>query len=172
MSVRRHRARPRSLTHARARGEPELWLRAGAVALPILKCAVCPACLSVFGSLLAGARFGFLEDERLHGAVILAALLADFLILGASLRHHRRWGPLGVCAAGALLAVAGHFTSELVEYGGLSLLLAAGIWNLILLRRHHREGADCCAHRHAEPLAEPRALLRDSTSAARRGAVS
>ena len=125
---------------------PSAWLRIGAIVLPILKCAVCPACLGIFGSLLAGARIGLLEDERIHGAIIVFALIADFGILGASIRHHGRRGPLGLCAVGAALALAGHFAWEPVEYGGFAILFATGIWNLVLLRRHHRKAGSCCAH--------------------------
>jgi hypothetical protein len=128
---------------------PRPWLRFGAVMLPVLKCAVCPACLSLFGGVFAGARLGFLDSERWHAAVILVALIADFAILGASMRHHARRGPLVLCAAGGLAAVAGHVTAELVEHAGFALLLAAGIWNLVLLRRHRREAGTCCAQ-HAQ----------------------
>jgi uncharacterized membrane protein YeiH len=154
MSNRRHGSRAlTSADHGAMRralvsAEPRFWLRAGAIGLPILKCAVCPACLSVFGSVFAGARLGFLEEEGWHGAVILLALIADFAILGASMRHHARRGPLVVCVAGAVLAVGGHFLGEVVEYAGFALLLAAGIWNLVLLRHHQREGGACCAHHH------------------------
>jgi hypothetical protein len=142
-------ARPRD------RKEPSLWLRLGAVALPILKCAVCPACLSIFGSVFAGARLGFLYDEGWHATVILVALAADVAILGASMRHHSRRGPLWLCAGGAVLAVGGHFFVEVVEYLGFAVLLAAGIWNAVLLRRHRHEADSCCAHdRGATRLAE------------------
>jgi hypothetical protein len=161
MSNRRHGSRAlTSATHAAvgqatASAEPLPWLRALAIALPVLKCAVCPACLSVIGSVFAGARLGFLEDERWHGAVILVALVFDFAILGASMRHHARRGPLITCVAGAVLAVGGHFLVEVVEYAGFGLLLAAGIWNLVLLRRHQRDGDACCAHDlRASPLVE------------------
>lgn len=127
---------------------PSLSLRAGAIILPILKCLACPACLSIWGSLLAGARIGFLEDEGLHGGIILAALVADAAILWASFRHHARRGPLSLCAAGALFAVAGHFASTVLEYAGFAVLLAAGIWNAIILRRHHRQVGSCCEHGH------------------------
>jgi hypothetical protein len=125
-------------------------------ALPVLKCAVCPACLSVFGGLFAGARFGFLDDERMHGGVIAIALVADFFILRAATRHHRSRWPLALCLTGGALAVAGHFVWEALEYVGFGLLMAAALQNLVLLRRHRLEGGTCCAHeegvaRRAEP---------------------
>jgi hypothetical protein len=129
-----------------------LWLRIGAVGLPILKCAVCPACLSIFGSVFAGARFGFVQTEPWHELLIFVALIADFAVLGASFRHHRRRTPLWLCAAGALLVVLGHLFAESLELLGFALLLAAGISNLILLRRHHRHAGNCCAHGHGAAI--------------------
>ena len=134
--------------------EPRAWLRIGARALPILKCAVCPACLGIFASLFAGARIGFVQLERWHGILLLSALVADAIILGASARHHRRRGPLWLCAFGGLLAASGHYVVESLEYAGFALLLAAGIWNLVLLRRHHHHAGSCCAQPHeGDPVA-------------------
>jgi hypothetical protein len=130
-----------------------LWLRAGAILLPIVKCAVCPACLSIFGSLFAGARFGFVQLEPWHEVVILVALIADFAVLGASFRHHQRHTPVWMCAAGAALIVLGHLFAESLESLGFALLLIAGVANVILLRRHHRHAGNCCDHRQAAAIA-------------------
>ena len=129
-----------------------LWLRVGAILLPIVKCAVCPACLSIFGSLFAGARFGFVQLEPWHELVILVALIADFAVLGASFRHHRRGTPLWLCAAGAALIVLGHLFAESLESLGFALLLVAGIANVVLLRRHHRHTGNCCDHGHGAAI--------------------
>lgn len=115
-------------------------------ALPVLKCAVCPACLSVFGGLFAGVRMGFLGDERFHGGVIVFALVADFFILRAAMRHHKSRIPLGLCLAGGVVAAVGHFTSETVEFAGFGLLMLAAVRNVVLLRRHKREAGSCCSH--------------------------
>ena len=131
---------------------PSLWLRIGAVGLPILKCAVCPACLSIFGSLFAGARFGLVQSEPWHELLIFVALIADFAILGASFRHHRRQTPLWLCAVGAAFIVLGHLFAESFELLGFALLLVAGVSNVILLRRHHRHTANCCDHGHGASL--------------------
>jgi hypothetical protein len=125
---------------------PSRALQVGSLLLPILKCAVCPACLSLFGGLFAGARMGLLGDERLHGGIIALALVADVFILRAALKHHKNRWPLSLCLAGAALAVLGHFTVEFVEYLGFALLLIAAVQNVVLLRRHRNESGSCCAH--------------------------
>ena len=120
-------------------------LQALSVALPIFKCAACPACLSLWGTLFAGARVGVFEDERAHALVLLLAVVVDFAILGASLRHHGSRGPLIVCAAGAVLALGGHFVGEAVEYAGLAVLMGVGLWNFLLLRAHQHRPGGCCS---------------------------
>ena len=125
-----------------------VWLSIGSFMLPVLKCAVCPVCLGMFGSVVAGARLGFLADERLHGALIVFAIALDAGILTVALRHHRQLGPLLVCCAGALLALLGHFglRTEVLEYVGFAMLMAASLWNVGLMLAHpHSDGA-CCVH--------------------------
>ena len=140
------RRRLGALIMAMSSEHPSRAVQFWSFALPVLKCAVCPACLSIFGGLFAGARMGFLGDERLHGGIIAIALVADFFILRAALRHHRNWWPLGLCLGGGTVAIVGHFTAEVVEFAGFALLMLAAIHNVVLLRRHRREGASCCAH--------------------------
>jgi hypothetical protein len=102
--------------------------------------------LSIFGGLFAGARLGFLGDERFHGGIIAVALVADFFILRAAMRHHKSRWPLALCIAGAGIAFIGHFTLEAVELVGFGLLMLAAVQNVVLLRRHRHEGGSCCAH--------------------------
>lgn len=124
-------------------------LQVWSVVLPIIKCAVCPACLSLFGGLFAGARIGLLEVERYHVPIILVALVLDFLILRAAWKHHGSRWPLLFCLIGGVLALGGHFVWEPLELTGFLLLMIAAIHNVVLLRRHHREGGNCCAHDHS-----------------------
>ena len=123
-----------------------LLLQAGGFVLPIVKCAVCPVCLSLFGGVFAGARLGLLGDERLHILVIMAAVVLDLLILKAAARHHKSVLPVWLCGTGGFLALMGHFTVETLEYAGFALLIVAAIANLVLLRRHRKHGGPCCAH--------------------------
>lgn len=100
----------------------------------------------MLGGVFAGARMGFVGDERFHGALIAVALVADFFILRAALRHHHNRWPLWLCVLGGGLAVIGHLTSEAIELTGFALLMAAALVNMVLMRRHRHEGGACCAH--------------------------
>jgi hypothetical protein len=125
---------------------PGTLAQLGSMLLPVLRCALCPACLGAFGGLLAGTRLGLLQDERFHGAFVMAALVVDLVILRAAFVHHKKGGPLFVCAFGALFAIVGHFFAEELEFLGLLVLVGAALWNVLLLRRHRREGHGCCPH--------------------------
>ena len=120
----------------------QLW----SFVLPVLKCALCPACLSLFGGLFAGARLGLVDTERFHGGLIAVALVADLFILRAAMKHHRSRWPLIVCIFGGIIAAAGHLIAGPLEYLGFALLMLAAVQNVILLRRHRRHGGACCEH--------------------------
>lgn len=124
-------------------------LQVWSLVLPVLKCAFCPVCLSAIGGLLSGARLGVLGDERYHAWLIAVAVVADLAILRAAARHHGNSGPLWLCAAGAALAGLGHAVGEVVEMSGFVVLMAAAVWNVVLIRRHHGGESACCAHGHA-----------------------
>ena len=137
---------------ARRMRASRFWLSIGSIAMPVLKCAVCPVCLGMFGSVVAGARLGFLADERLHGALIVFAIAVDATILVASLRHYGRIGPLLLCSVGAFFALLGHFGLgvEVLEYAGFALLMIASLWNVRLLFAHRHEEGTCCPHDDAQ----------------------
>lgn len=136
---------------------PSRILQLGSFILPILKCAVCPACLSLLGGAFAGARLGVLGDEQLHEVIVAIALIADALVLGLAFRHHRAAGPLTVCGIGAMLVVAGHLQhANHVEVAGFLVLIIAAFWNWRVLRRHHRQNHSTCTHcNHAGDTVKP-----------------
>lgn len=120
--------------------------------LPALKCALCPACLSLYGGLFAGARFGAAGVYELPSSLLAGVLVVDLLVLLFAFREHRKSGPLWSCILGGGLMVVGHITAhEVVEFVGLGTLIATSLWNWRLLRKHHRShhSADCgCGHTH------------------------
>lgn len=126
--------------------EPGPALQFWSVVLPVLKCALCPACLSILGGIFAGARLGFVGSERFHGALLAAALLADLFILRAAMKHHQSRWPLAMCLCGSAVALMGHLFAEPLEYVGFALLMGAAVQNVILLRRHRTHRGACCEH--------------------------
>lgn len=119
-------------------------LQVGSIALPLLKCLTCPACLLLFGGIAAGAALPALDDERLHIALTLTAIAVDLALFQLSRSGRDSRAPELLLAAGATLALAGMFAGELVELAGLGVMMAAAVVNLILVRRSSRTRAACC----------------------------
>lgn len=137
-------------------------LQVWAVILPLLKCAVCPACLSLYGGIFAGLRAGAGGVRMLPTWLLLVALGADLFILGAAFRRHHRGGPLVACCAGAAVVLFAHWIEfESLELVGLSLLMATGLWNWWILRKHHTANLGSCStcghdhHNHHNRKLEP-----------------
>jgi hypothetical protein len=123
---------------------PSRWLRAGSVLVPLVKCAVCPVCLGLFGTALAEASASHQLDERVHWALSAFAVAAGLAVLLPSFRHHLRPEPLALWAAGSALAAAGHVSeAQAQESVGFALLLASSLLNLLLLRRYVAPSS-CC----------------------------
>lgn len=136
-------------------------LQVWSLVLPVLKCAVCPACLSLYGGLFAGARLGAAGAGVLPLWLFGAALLADVVILGLAWRHHRQVGPLALCVGGAVLVSFAHLTErEALEFVGLFALVATSLWNWAILRSHHRSGA-ACGHAHCSHGPRPAHAAHD-----------
>lgn len=135
---------------------PSRSLQLASMVLPVVKCALCPLCLGLLGPAVAGTGLGFLEDERWHGAAFVLAAVGAGVILGLARRHHRQPGPLALGALAVLVALAGHL-SELapLEVAGYAGLMAAGLWNVILLRRQRARGDACCRPARATLGASP-----------------
>jgi len=115
-----------------AGGSSGLW----SLALPILACALCPACLATYAKLFSVLGVGVGLEEA-HHEVILAAAIAVSVVLSAwrSLRSRRVW-PLGVARSWATLIGAGHLAGEdaALEWLGMLALLAGGLSEHFRLR--------------------------------------
>ncbi|MEJ7843206.1 MAG: MerC domain-containing protein [Rubrobacter sp.] len=99
-----------------------------------LCCAGVPA---VLGALFA-AGLGFLVND-----LILFPLLALFLALGLwglwdGVRRHGLRAVLVLGGVGALLMVAGILLQPLIVYAGAAAMIAASVWNVVVLRQMHR----------------------------------
>lgn len=122
--------------------------------LPVLACAVCPACLTTYAKLLSVAGTAWLSDT--HHLVLLGVALSASLGLSAArtVRTRRAW-PLATALTGGALLLAGHFGGEapVLEWLGVLTLLVGGLVEHFRFSAHRRarakdiSGAD--PHTHA-----------------------
>ncbi|MBA2510056.1 MAG: MerC domain-containing protein [Actinomycetota bacterium] len=99
-----------------------------------LCCAGVPAVLGA----LSAAGLGFLVND-----LILFPLLALFLALGLwglwdGVRRHGLRAVLVLGGVGSLLMVAGILLQPLIVYAGAAAMIAASVWNVVVLRQMHR----------------------------------
>jgi hypothetical protein len=76
--------------------------------LPLLACAFCPACLTLWAPLLASLGLGFALPEAVHPAGIAIAVLVALAPAALRARRAKVWRPLLLVAAGAAVLVATH----------------------------------------------------------------
>lgn len=111
--------------------------------LPVLACAVCPACLSTYAKLFSIAGVGFGLSE-LHHDILLGVAVATSVLVSAwrSYRTRRAW-PVAVALAGSSMVLGGHLLGELawLEWAGVLTLLAGGLTEHFRLRRLRRLAA-------------------------------
>ncbi len=138
-----------------ARRRRPRWWRSLAVlpgaAMALLPVAHCPACLGAYFAVLSALGLGFLVTDR-----VLVPLIGLFLVFGLgtvawSTRSHRHLGPLAVTLLGSAGVVVGRLIWNIptVLFSGVTLLIAAALWNLWFKRprsepfiqlRHERKG--------------------------------
>lgn len=105
--------------------------------IPILACAVCPACIATYAKVfsLLGVSVGLSE---LHHTVLLGIAIAVSTLVSAwrSVRTRRIW-PVAFATLGASLVLAGHVRGELhaLEWAGVLTLLGSGLVEQLRLRK-------------------------------------
>lgn len=115
--------------------------------LPVLACAVCPACLSTYAKLFSVLGVGFGLSEFHHHVLLVVAISASIgLSAWRSWRTRRAW-PIGIALTGSALVATGHFAGDLhaIEWTGVLLLLAGGLTEHFRLRRQQASLAHSAA---------------------------
>lgn len=105
--------------------------------LPILACALCPACLATYAKLLSLVGVSLGVDETLHQLLMVVALGVSVGVSGwRSWRTGRAW-PVLIAAGGSALVAGGHLLGDLhaLEWAGVLVLLAGGFSEHRRLRR-------------------------------------
>ncbi len=107
--------------------------------LPLLACAVCPACLATYAKLLSllGVSVGLTEHQ--HSVILAFAISASVLVSAwRSWRSRRAW-PLAFALLGSCFVVTGHLLGELhvLEWLGVLVLLVSGVIEQLRVPRMH-----------------------------------
>ena len=100
----------------------------GASLLPKL---TCPLCWPAYAGLLTALGLGFLMSERYLFGVITVFLIVSVGALAFRHRERRGVAPAALGVAGAAVVLLGKFRFESMPamYAGLSVLIAASLWN-------------------------------------------
>jgi hypothetical protein len=125
------------MLHGCARRDAEIQRWHLSALLPVLACAVCPACLATYTKLfsLAGVSLGF--DDALHDLLMAVALTVSVGVSAwLSWRTGRAW-PLLVAGGGSALVAGGHPSGEfqVLEWAGVLALLTGGLSEHFRLQR-------------------------------------
>lgn len=101
------------------------------IGVSLLPKVTCPMCWPAYAGILSSVGLGFLLSSRYLLPVTAAFLLVAIAALGFRARVRRGYGPmlLGVVAASGVLTGKFQLESDAAMYGGLSLLVAASVWN-------------------------------------------
>jgi hypothetical protein len=97
--------------------------------VPVLACAVCPACLTTYAKLFSVLGVGFGLSEFHHLMLLVVAISASIGVSAwRSWRTRRRW-PIAIALTGSALVATGHFAGDLhyVEWAGVLVLLVGGL---------------------------------------------
>lgn len=106
--------------------------------LPILACAVCPACLATYAKVFSVFGVGFGMSDSQHLVLLTFAVLASLGVSAYRSWRSKRWWPIVTASFGATLIVAGHVVGDLheLEWAGVVVLLVGGLREHFRLRGH------------------------------------
>jgi hypothetical protein len=111
---------------------------AWSVLLPIIACAVCPACLATYAKLFSVFGVGFGLSDSQHLLLLTVAVLVSLGVSSFRSWRSKRWWPIATAGFGAALIVAGHVAGDLhqLEWAGVAVLLVGGLREHFRLRSH------------------------------------
>lgn len=96
-----------------------------AVAVTLLPSIICPACWPAYAALLSSLGIGFLPTSTYLLPLTLAAVAFALLMFAWQSRRRRRYGPLSLATAGALVLLTGRLALQAqgLLYGGVVILV-------------------------------------------------
>lgn len=102
------------------------------------------ACCLGFAPFIAGLSAigaGFLVNDLVLIPLFVVFLGITLWALWASRKRHERSGPFFLGTGGAVVAFAALWVFAPVSYAGLAALVAASVWDVVLLRQRQQTSA-------------------------------
>ncbi|RKH47874.1 MerC family mercury resistance protein [Corallococcus sicarius] len=105
--------------------------------LPLLACAVCPACLSAYAKVLSFVGIGVSLSESTHLLLLVVAIGVTLVVSAWRAWRLHRVGPLVISVVGSALLVLSHALEEnpLLLWSGVAVLLGGALWERRVWRR-------------------------------------
>ena len=118
--------------------------------IPVVAAALlptCPACWPLYAGLLASMGIEFAEGSPYAASLILLFLTIALVTLAYQARSRQEYGPLWLGGLGTVLVLISKFAivSGWILHGGVALLLAAFIWNVLFRKSRPDSGGACPA---------------------------
>ncbi|MBI3018056.1 MAG: MerC family mercury resistance protein [Deltaproteobacteria bacterium] len=116
-----------------------------ATVIAVFPSVFCPACYPALAALLGSLGLGFFASEAiLQPLTIIFLLIALFGLFYESTKI-KRYESFIIGTLGAVGIYAGHywFSSSILTYGSVALLIGASIWNLIIKKRSLKQENMC-----------------------------
>ena len=91
----------------------------------------CPLCWPAYAAVLSSVGLGFLISTKYLLPITMGFLMLSVAVLAFRANQRRGYGPLGLGLVGSAAALIGKFylNSNSVMYAGITVLVAAAIWN-------------------------------------------
>ncbi len=119
-----------------------------ATVIAVFPSVFCPACYPALAALLSSMGLGFFASEAVLQPLTIIFLLIALFGLFYECTKIKRYESFIIGTLGAMGIYAGHywFSSSILTYGSVALLIGASIWNLIIKKRSliKQEGCSSC----------------------------
>jgi hypothetical protein len=124
--------------------------------LPIIACALCPACLGIWAQVLSVVGLGVVITETQHHVLLVVAIAIAFLMSAYRFVRTSLLGPFVLTIVGCVSLGASHVLAEenhLLSWLSIAIILSASIWQRRAERGNGHPEAEATFHRPPSEVA-------------------
>jgi hypothetical protein len=124
--------------------------------LPIIACALCPACLGIWAQVLSIVGVGLVITETQHHVLLVVAITTAFLMSAYRFVRTSLLGPFVLTIVGCASLGASHVLAEeihLLSWLSIAIILSASLWQRRAERGVRHPEAEAAFHRAPNEVA-------------------